>query len=132
MRLVSQREGREVPFDARQQVLVLWQNQRSRTMMCCQQGRGVCISRCTPFSATLEKLNSRFGGNGAGDFNIQWSQASYASQKNVLSGGRLAGGDKTAAFDYSLLQSSAHTLPTIGRAGLSTRAVDKHGNLRPL
>ena len=86
----------------------------------------------TPFSATLEKLNSRFGGNGAGDFNIQWSQASYASQKNVLSGGRLAGGDKTAAFDYSLLQSSAHTLPTIGRAGLSTRAVDKHGNLRPL
>lgn len=81
----------------------------------------------TLLSATLDKVNSRFGGNGAGDFNIEWSQSSYASQKNVLTGG-----DKTATFNYSLLLSSTHTLPTIGRAGLSTRAVDKHGNLRPL
>jgi hypothetical protein len=86
----------------------------------------------TLFSATLAKVNSRFGQNGAGDFNIEWSQASYASQKSVLTGGRLAGGDKTATFDYSLLQSSTHTLPTMGRAGLSTHAVNKHGNLRPL
>ena len=82
--------------------------------------------------ATVDKLRSRFGGNGAGDFTIEWSQASYASQKNVAIGGRFAGGGKIATFDYSLLQSSTHVLPTIGRAGLSTHAVDKKGNLRPL
>ena len=86
----------------------------------------------TLFSATLDTLRSRFGGNGAGDFNIEWSQASYTSQKNVAIGGRFAGGGKIATFDYSLLQSSTHILPTIGRAGLSTHAVDKKGNLRPL
>ena|ERR1712008_13084 len=83
-------------------------------------------------SATLDKLRSRFGGNGAGDFTIEWSQASYASQKNVAIGGKFAGGGKVATYDYSLLESSTHVLPTIGRAGLSTHAIDKKGNLRPL
>jgi hypothetical protein len=74
--------------------------------------------------ATIDKLRTRFGGNGAGDFNIEWSQASYASQKNLAYGAKL--------FDYSLLETSTHLLPTLGLAGASTHAIDKKGNLRPL
>ena len=76
----------------------------------------VCGYNFLPY-ATLEAMGSRFGATVAGDFSIEWSRESYASQRGVERGGapRAADGppgrEQAPRLDYSLLEESTLPMP---------------------
>jgi hypothetical protein len=68
----------------------------------------VCGYNFVPY-ATLEALRSRFGGVVAGDFTIEWSRSSYASQESTV-----AQRPSGRPMDYSLIERSTLPMPRTG------------------
>lgn len=65
----------------------------------------VCGYHFLPYN-TLEAIRSRFGAVAAGDFDIEWSRASYVSQRSDV--------DVAAQYDYTLMERSMLPMPKTG------------------